>query len=40
MNAQYIYSAAPNFCWLDENDKVQHDWQLFDRAKFPSPFAV
>jgi hypothetical protein len=26
-----VFSHAPDFCWLDENQKVQTDWKLFSK---------
>jgi hypothetical protein len=26
-----VFSNAPDFCWLDENQKVQTDWKLFSK---------
>jgi len=33
---EQIYSAARNFCWMDENRQYQTDWTLFDREKILS----
>lgn len=30
---QYIYSHRSDFCWLDENNKLQTDWKLFSKNK-------
>jgi hypothetical protein len=28
---EQLYSAAPDFCWLDETDRVQNDWMVFSK---------
>ena len=30
---EQVYSAVPDFYWLDENGKCQTDWKLFSKEK-------
>lgn len=32
--AERVFSTVPDFCWGDEQRKVQTDWTLFSREKF------
>jgi hypothetical protein len=32
--AEQVFSALPDFCWLDENDAYQTDWTRFAKDKF------
>jgi Protein of unknown function (DUF4238) len=31
---QYVYSHAPDFCWLDEHNSYQTNWKLFSKENF------
>ncbi|MGB9455058.1 MAG: DUF4238 domain-containing protein [Bryobacteraceae bacterium] len=30
----YVFSTAPDFCWLDHEERVQTDWKLFSKEKY------
>jgi hypothetical protein len=34
LRAEQVFSAVPDFCWLDENDTYQTDWTRFAKDKF------
>jgi hypothetical protein len=33
LGTQQVYSHTNEFCWLDEDGKLQEDWQLFSRER-------
>jgi hypothetical protein len=31
--SEQVYSAAPDFCWIDHEGKYQTDWRMLDKQR-------